>query len=67
MERTHTRLVMEKNHVAYYRVAENLINLSSKSEQLFSIIRVIFQDSKTKMVNDKEISLDKLLNYNIGQ
>ena len=31
MERAHTRLVMEKNHVAYYRVAENLINLSSKS------------------------------------
>ena len=31
MERAHTRQVMHKNQVAYYRVAENMINFSDQN------------------------------------
>jgi hypothetical protein len=58
---------MEKNHIAYYRVAENLLNFSSKSQELYSIINVIFAAEKLEMVSPNEISLERLLQFNIGQ
>ena len=53
--------------MAYYRVAENLLNFSCKSQELFKIIGIIFQDQKMHMVTPTEISLEKLLQYNVGQ
>ena len=56
---------MEKNHIAYYRVAENLINFSSKSQELLKIIGVIFDAHKIDMISSEEISLVKLMEINL--
>lgn len=61
MQRAHTRQVMYKNHVAYYRVVENLINLSSRSHQMHSMMNIILQKNQMEKTSEGHVCLNKLL------
>ena len=62
MERVHTRQVMFKNMVAYYRVAENLINFSQASEKMLAIVSkgVVFKHFELT----EDLSLNSLQSHN---